>query len=160
MDNLYKTDFYQWVQKQKQLLINRQFDQLDLENLIEEVEDMGKSEPRSLRSHLVTLLLHLLKYQYQTYQLEDRWVAEMVVHTWYPSIDNPRREIREVLQESPSLRSTTSELMSNAYKQAKIDAIKQMNRYIKQKSRKLNASSFPDVCPWTFEQIMEDDWLP
>ncbi|WP_422139218.1 DUF29 domain-containing protein [Endozoicomonas sp. ALC020] len=160
MDNLYETDFYQWVQKQKQLLINRQFDQLDLENLIEEVGDMGKSEPRSIESHLTTLLLHLLKYEYQTYQLEDRWIAEMVVHTWYPSMDNPRREIRKLLKQSPSLQPKTSQLMHAAYAEARIDAIKQMNRYIKQKSRKLNASSFPDDCPWTFEQIMGDDWLP
>lgn len=160
MENLYETDFYKWIQKQKQLLINRQFDRLDLDNLIEEVEDMGKREPRSLESHLTTLLLHLLKYQYQTYVLEDKWIAEMVVHTWYPSMDNPRREIRKLFQDSPSLQPQTGELINSAYKEAKSSAIKQMNKYIKQESKKLNASSFENHCPWTFEQVMEDDWLP
>jgi hypothetical protein len=160
MENLYESDFYQWVQKQKKLLASRQFDQLDLENLIEEVEDMGKREPRSLESHLTTLLLHLLKYQYQTKVLEDKWIAEMVVHTWYPSMDNPRREIRKLLQDSPSLKSRASEVVVASYKDAKASAIKQMNQYIKQEDRKLTDRSFPEACPWTFDQVMEEDWLP
>ena len=138
MENLYETDYFQWIQEQKKLLATRQFDQLDLDNLIEEVDSMGKREPRFLESHLTILLLHLLKYQYQTHVLQDKWIAEMVVHTWYPSMDNPRREITKLLQDSPSLKAKAPGLMHSAYQDAKLSAIKQMNKYIKQPEKMLD----------------------
>ena len=160
MENLYSTDYNRWVQKQKEYLINRQFDQLDLENLIEEVEDMGKHEPRSVESHLVILLLHLLKYQYQTYIINPNLYEPVEFKSWYESMDNARREIDKLLCGSPSLKSRLDAIMTQAYQDAKDRAIKQMNRYIKQEHLRLTDTSFPGSCLWTFDQIMEDDWLP
>ncbi|MGI9283432.1 MAG: DUF29 domain-containing protein [Endozoicomonas sp.] len=160
MDNLYNTDYSLWVQQQKEYLKNRQFDRLDLENLIEEVEDMGKHEPRSMESHLVILLIHLLKYQYQTYVINPNLYESVEFRSWYESMDNARRELRKLLRGSPSLKAKVSNIMLDAYQDAKAEAVKQMNRYIKQEHLKLTGSSFPVDCPWTFDEIMEEDWLP
>ena len=65
--DLYNTDYYAWTQKIKQMLESRAYEQLDVDNLIEEVSDMGKNVRRGLRSHLANLLMHLLKWQYQSH---------------------------------------------------------------------------------------------
>ena len=61
----YHQDFYGWTQEQAKLLREHRLDELDLENLLEEVESMGKSEKRELESRLEVLLMHLLKWHYQ-----------------------------------------------------------------------------------------------
>ncbi|MFZ1234403.1 MAG: DUF29 domain-containing protein [Thiofilum sp.] len=61
----YDQDLYTWSLQQAQLLRERKFDQVDWEHIIEEIEDMSKSEKRALQSFLETLLMHLLKWQYQ-----------------------------------------------------------------------------------------------
>ena len=62
--NLYEQDYYIWIEKTIHFLENNQFYDLDLENLIDEISSMGKSEKRSLESYLTRLLEHLLKLVY------------------------------------------------------------------------------------------------
>ena len=62
--NLYEKDYYFWLEKTINLLENNQFSDLDLDNLIEEISDMGKSQRQSLKSYLTRLLEHLLKLVY------------------------------------------------------------------------------------------------
>jgi hypothetical protein len=57
---LYETDFYAWIQRQAELLKEKQFDGIDFENLIEELEAMGRSEKRQLLNRLAQLIAHLL----------------------------------------------------------------------------------------------------
>ncbi|WP_448215102.1 DUF29 domain-containing protein [Endozoicomonas sp. 2B-B] len=142
MENLYKTDYYQWVKQQKELLINRQFDQLDLEHLIEEVDDMGRHEPRSLTSHLKQLLMHLLKWQFQPERRSRSWQDSIILH---------REDVEELLEENPSLGPKVPELFSKAYKRAVVLAVKQTG---------LPTRTFPKECSWTYEQVMKDGWLP
>ena len=160
MENLYESDYQRWIQQQKELLAKRQFDQLDLDNLIEEVEDMGKHEPRSLESHLVILLLHLLKYQYQTYVINPSLYEPKEFKSWYESMDHARTEIEDLIAASPSLKSMVDLHIERAYPKARNQAVKQMNRYIQHDHLKLSANSYPEECPWSFDQIMVDDWLP
>ncbi|WP_338070450.1 DUF29 domain-containing protein [Bathymodiolus platifrons methanotrophic gill symbiont] len=61
----YNTDFYGWTQEQAALLKAGRLSDLDIDNLLEEVETMGRSEKRELDSRLTVLLIHLLKWQYQ-----------------------------------------------------------------------------------------------
>ncbi|NCQ94726.1 MAG: DUF29 domain-containing protein [Microcystis wesenbergii Mw_QC_S_20081001_S30D] len=78
--NLYEKDYYLWLDKTINLLENHQFSELDLENLIEEISSMGKSEKRSLESYLTRLLEHLLKLVYWQSELEYNqrgWKNEM-----------------------------------------------------------------------------------
>jgi len=62
---LYGQDFYLWIQTTIQLLKSHQWEDLDLQDLIEGVESMGRAEKNALKSNLIVVLLHLLKYAYQ-----------------------------------------------------------------------------------------------
>ena len=62
----YEKDFFAWTEKQVQLLKNKDFEKLDIENLVEEIETLGRSEKRVIKSHLINLLMHMLKINYQT----------------------------------------------------------------------------------------------
>ena len=65
-DILYEQDYYRWLTQTADLLKSKEFTKLDLENLIEEIESLGKSEKRAIKSNLIVVILHLLKWQYQS----------------------------------------------------------------------------------------------
>ena len=91
----YDKDFYSWTQEQAELLKNGRFSELDIDNLIEEVESMGRSEKRELESRLTILLLHLLKWKYQEVRRG---------RSWQLSIDEQRIQFEETLDENPGLK--------------------------------------------------------
>ncbi|WP_257281685.1 MULTISPECIES: DUF29 domain-containing protein [unclassified Endozoicomonas] len=160
MKSLYDTDYHKWLRQQRDLLAQRQFDQLDIENLLGELELGIKDHIRELVSHLVILLVHLLKYDYQNRVLKDPWVKDKVLYTWMPSINNPRGEIEIHVEENPSLSSHFEESLEKAYPKAKRRAIDELNEYISIKAKRLNKNSFPEQCPWSYEQVMQRGWLP
>jgi len=139
---LYETDFYGWVQQQAKALRAGSFSKLDLENLIEEIEDMGKNRQRELESRLEILLMHLLKWQFQ---------SELKGPSWRFTIEEQRDRLGDHLAENPSLKPKIQEAQAKAYRYA-----------VKAASREtgLPASSFPEHCPWTFEQAMAPDFWP
>jgi Domain of unknown function DUF29 len=142
--SLYDTDFYAWTQAQAALLRNGKVQALDLANLAEEIESLGKSDRRALGSHLTGLVMHLLKWSYQP---EKRQTGQ----SWYTSIANHRREIRYVVDDSPSLRRLLPELLAKEYAHA---------RRIASAETGLPLATFPDVCPWTHEQVVDEDFWP
>ncbi|WOG27983.1 DUF29 domain-containing protein [Endozoicomonas sp. 8E] len=160
MSNLYKTDYTQWLSQQRELLAQRQFDQLDIDNLLEAMDSEMGDNTRELGSHFKILLIHLLKYDHQKRVLQDHWVEDKVLHTWVPSINNARVEIEDILTQNPCLQSSTEAIMDDVYPKAKKSAIEELNRYIKIKSKRLNKNSFPKECPWSFEQATKKNWLP
>jgi Domain of unknown function DUF29 len=95
MQNLYETDFYAWTQKQANLLRHQQWNQLDLCNLIEEIESLGKQQRAELRNTWSVLIAHLLKWEYQ---LEKR------SRSWLNTIRIQRLDTLELLAENPSLK--------------------------------------------------------
>ncbi|MCW7555845.1 DUF29 domain-containing protein [Endozoicomonas gorgoniicola] len=162
MDNehktLYESDFYHWKEQQKKHLLNRDFDRLDIEHLIEEVDDMG-SELDTLESRLTTLLLHLLKYEYQVRVLNPNLPEPYNCRDWLATIDRTRLAIRKLIKKRPHLQSLLESAFQEAYPDGKLLAIKEMNRYVL-KYQMLDHTSFPETCPWTTDQVMEDNWLP
>jgi hypothetical protein len=138
----YNSDFYGWTQEQAAILRSGRFSEVDIVNLIEEVESMGRSERRELVSRLSVLLSHLLKWRYQAYRRGTSWEL---------SIKNQRLEFSEVLDENPSLKSQLAEILEFAYKKARITAAKET---------KITLSVFPEICPWSYEQILDDDFYP
>jgi hypothetical protein len=139
---LYDQDIYAWANTNAQLLREKRFDQLDMTNLIEEIEDMARSEQRSILSHLKILLMHLLKWQFQ---------PQFQGTSWSSSIVNARLEIEELIEESPSLRRAPEEDLPKAYAYARKLAAKQTA---------LPLSAFPADCPYTISQVLDEDWLP
>ncbi len=138
----YETDFYQWTQQQAELLRQGQFNRVDLDlaNIAEEIESMGKSDRRAIESHLFVILLHLLKWQFQPSRRGKSWRL---------SIWNGRLDIARLLKDSPSLTPQLSSLATEEYPAARKQAANETG---------LPLTTFPDVCPFTVEQITGDWW--
>jgi hypothetical protein len=138
----YDTDFYDWTKQQAALLRSGDLSGADLQNIAEEIESMGKSEKRELRSRLTILLLHMLKW---THQPEKR------VPSWEATIRVQRPEITEHLDENPSLKHELDESITRAYKTARELAAGETG---------LPRSTFPLDCPWTFDEMINEDHWP
>jgi len=139
---LYETDFYAWIQSQANALRARNISDLDFKNLIEEVEDMGKSEQRELESRLEVLLAHLLKWQFQ---------PERRGSSWESTIEEQRKRIARHLTKNPSLKSLVPEVYEETYDYAVLKAVKETD---------MHKTVFPTQCPWAFEQAMDNDFWP
>jgi hypothetical protein len=134
----YHEDFFLWTQQQASLLRQGQWNTLDAANLAEEIESMGKSDRRALMSHLVNLLLHRLKWDYQPVRRGMSWRL---------SIRNARREMALIVDDSPSLRRQLPDLVAKAYPIARRDAAGETG---------LPLTTFPEDCPFAIEQLLED----
>jgi hypothetical protein len=141
---LHEQDFYAWTQQQSQLLKTRQFAQLDVHYLMEELANMGASEKRELVNRLKILLTHLLKWQYQP-ALQSR--------SWLLTIEEQRLQLEDHLEDNPSLNTTEymQASIEKAYKRALIQAEKETG---------LSRSTFPKVCKYSVAQIFDNTFYP
>jgi len=140
--SLYEQDFYAWSQQQAALLRAGRAAEADLDNIAEEIESMGKGEKRELMSRLTVLLLHLVKWRFQPV-LRGR--------SWRLGIKGRRLDIRDLLDQNPSLKPALGEAIGQAWPRALIEAEKETG---------LEASNFPVACPWAAEALLDDDFWP
>ena len=119
---LYENDFELWLSQTINQLENQQFDQLDLEHLIEELTDLGKSNKRSLESNLIILIAHLLKLKIQ----QD--APEMMKDSWLDSVSEHRQRVLYDLEEIPSLKSHLETAIAKVYPSSRKLAIKEGKR--------------------------------
>jgi len=138
----YDTDFYAWAQAQAQALRAKDWAALDLDHLAEEIESLGNEQRHAVRSHLRVLLWHLLKWAYQ---------ASHRTPSWRTSILTARAEIVDRLTDYPSLRPRVPSLLASAYPQARRLAAAETN---------LPLATFPEVCPWALEAVLDEDFWP
>jgi len=138
--SLYETDYNRWLQQTIQNLNERNFENIDWENLIEELESMGKSEKRALISLLTRLIEHLLKLSY--------WESEKPRsgNHWASEIVNFRAQIQIRLEDSPSLRSQLPTLYEKAYP----IAVKSVSKLF----------SLPPEAEITLSQVLDENWFP
>ncbi|MDP3837912.1 MAG: DUF29 domain-containing protein [Methylococcales bacterium] len=138
----YETDIIAWANQQAWLIRHKQFDLLDIEHLAEEIEDVGKSEQRELASRMAVLIAHLLKWQYQ---------AERQGSSWQRTIKEQRKALAFHLKDIPSLKAKIADAdwLAIIWSDAVTLAIKETN-----------LENFPETCPWTVEDILNQDWLP
>jgi Domain of unknown function DUF29 len=139
---LYEYDFNGWIHHQISLLKAGKTSEIDIEHLIEELEDMGKSNLRELESRFVILIAHLLKWQFQPDQQSSSWRG---------SINEQRIQISRLLRKVPSLKPKIPTAIIDAYSDALMLAIK---------DTKLSKSTYPQTCPYTIEQLFDDDFYP
>jgi hypothetical protein len=140
---LYEHDYQQWLEKTVKLLRDRSFELLDLDNLIEEIEDMGKSSKREVFNRLVVLLIHLLKWKYQPARQSNSWLS---------TINEQRRQLFILFRDSPSLpKSYLPNIFDECYQMACKLAAKETN---------LPLATFPESCPFTEIEILDFDFLP
>jgi Domain of unknown function DUF29 len=138
----YEDDLFAWTQEQAVLLRAHAVDTIDWENLAEEIESMGRRDRREFKSRLRVVLLHLLKWQAQ---------PKLRGGGWRKTLRTQRTEIRDLLQESPSLRREVPDMIREAYADAVKDAIDETG---------LRADMFPTTCPYTPEDVLDEDHLP
>lgn len=139
---LYEQDFFAWVQDQAEALRAQQAGALDWENLLEEIESMGRSERNALESRLSLLLMHLMKWQ---------WQPEKRGKSWMQTIREQRKAIRKILKNSPSLRNYVPEMLPEVWVEAREDAAFETE---------LPMSIFPGKCPWSLDTHILTDWVP
>jgi hypothetical protein len=140
MSNLYDTDFTEWALYNADLLRSGRISEADLENIAEEIEQLARNQGRELKSRITQIIEHLLKLKLTSKELRKR-----NERGWLGSAYHQREDIRELLEESPSLRRRlTPALLESSYASA----------------ARVFAGSFgiqpPDECPFTWEDVLGD----
>lgn len=140
--SLYETDFYAWTQEQVTLLRNKQWSQIDLQNLIEEIQSLGKQQRQELRNRLSVLIGHLLKWEYQSQRRSRSWLATLRIQ---------RLDIAELLEDNPSLKPYLEEALRKAYLKGVELAVGETD---------LPKRTFPVECPYSLSEIVDYDFFP
>jgi Domain of unknown function DUF29 len=140
--SLYERDFCLWLEQQAALLREGRLDELDVANLLEAIESMGRKDKKSLKSDLVIVLLHLLKHEFQPKRRSRSWLDSILEH---------RQRLRDDLEESPSLRGHLVAVFPYAYADARARASTQTG---------LPERAFPQTSPYTLEQALDAKFLP
>jgi Domain of unknown function DUF29 len=139
---LYEQDYCLWLENTAQLLKERLLEQVDFDNLIEEIEAMGRSQKSAFKSNLKILLMHLLKWKYQQNKRSNSWRSTIREH---------RQRIRDDFADSPSLKRYFAEIFAETYKDS---------RELTSDETGLKLEIFPMNCPLTDEQILDTNYLP
>ena len=145
----YKTDFYAWTQEQARLLDARQFDALDVSNLVEEIMSLGKSEQRELYHRLSSLLEHLLKLALAAQHSPQD--LQRTGRDWRATVKTQRLGVAKVLRENPSLRTTVPAELADAYAVARVEAAAALE---------MEEATIPEPSPWLASQVLDADFWP
>lgn len=143
LQELYQNDDYLWLQQTIQLLKIKDFESLDIESLIEELESLGRSEFNQVRSLSRQIIIHLLLLEYweQEYDRNYRhWRGEIIAF---------RDDLSHGL--TTTLKNKLIPELDSIYKVAV--------SFVSQKTG-LSESIFPATCPYSLEQLLEDNWYP
>jgi hypothetical protein len=141
-NDLYEIDFYAWTQQQARLLRERRWDDLDLDNLVDEVQTVGWSDKRQIQSRLEVLLAHLLKWRFQPGGRGNGWIG---------TIFEQRGRLIGLVEESPSLREFQRQEVFKSYRAARLTAAKETG---------IALHVFPEECPFTPEQVLDLEYFP
>ena len=144
----YDEDFYAWTQYQAGVLRSMPCDdnRFDRENVAEEIEDLGRNTREAVRSQVRRILVHLLKLAYSP--------ASDPRRGWRGLIIDARTELADRL--SPTLRQELSAALGMIYTAARKRVASDLQDYGEQEAMAL----LPETCPYTLDQILEDDWYP
>ena len=166
-NSLYDRDFYTWAVQQADALKRRDFNAIDWDNVIEEIETLGRSEERSLKSQYARAIEHLLKLQYRGPE-ETEPVAG-----WEKSVRGSRTEIKDVLRDNPGLKGKREEVFDRAWLGARENAVDSFVDYatkgikddlIRRREQKRLTREWsrvlPQENPYTREQVEAPFWLP
>lgn len=138
----YHKDFYAWILHNAELIRQGKFSEIDVVNVAEELESMGRNDRRELLNRLAVLLAHLLKWQFQ---------PERRGSSWKYTIAEQRFELADLLLESPSLKVEIDKQLEHAYQKALLIAIKETG---------MSKKAFPKKCPFSLKQTCATDFLP
>ncbi|WP_373479572.1 DUF29 domain-containing protein [Geminocystis sp.] len=141
LQDLYEIDDYLWIQETVKLLKEKQFNELDLENLIEELEDLGNEKKHRVRSLLEQIIRHLLLLEYWDSEYErnaNHWEAEVIGF---------RNQLND-------------RMTSNFYKYLETDLHSIYQNALRYAKRKSKLNNLPSECPYNIDQLLDEDWFP
>lgn len=141
-ESLYEHDYPLWARRQAAFLRARQWDRLDLTLLAEEIDDMGRRDRDAIENHLINLLFHLLKWQYQPEHRSSGWLG---------SIREARIRIAQKIRRAPSLADHPAAVLQDAW---------QVARARDPQNDSIDPGDFPEHCPWPLAKVLDPDWLP
>jgi hypothetical protein len=139
---LYERDFYTWALRQAELVRGGRLAELDLENVAEELESLGKEQAHKLESSFRVLLLHLLKWRYQPSRRSRGWRGSIV---------RERTNVERVLEGNPGLKPRCAELFAAAYRGARKEAAAETG---------LSIARFPEASPFTISEALDEEFWP
>jgi hypothetical protein len=158
LKKLYDKDFVLWVEENLKLLKDKQFDLVNWEHLLEEIEDMGNRHLDSVASFMAVILEHF--YKWENFRENENG------NGWIRSINNGRIEILRLFDRYPSLKVKSYNEIEYAWKDAKRRLVNWFkdpeNIHLAKKyfGRIPTEKDFPEKCPYTFEQILDyEPWL-
>lgn len=133
---LYERDETAWLEIMADLAANKQFADMDCRHLSEYLSDMAKRDRREVRSRLVVLLCHLLKWEHQ---------PEKQTGSWRATIYTQRLELRDLL-DSKTLKNHAEAVLDDAYRDA---------RKLAATETEMKLSKFPGDCPWGVDELLQ-----
>ncbi|CDH46653.1 conserved hypothetical protein [Candidatus Contendobacter odensis Run_B_J11] len=139
---LHDRDFYAWTLQQADLLKQRRLAEVDIDSIVEELECMGASERRELINRLAVLMAYLLRWRFQ---------PELRGNSWRNTIDVQRFDIKELLEDNPSLAAGLNERMEKAYRKSVMLAVRETG---------LSKMAFPVACPFSADQLLSEEFWP
>ncbi|GCA74584.1 MAG: DUF29 domain-containing protein [Microcystis aeruginosa K13-05] len=142
LKTLYEIDDSLWLEETIELLKAKNFEALDLENLLEELEDLGNEKKFRVASFLQQIIRHCLLLQFWTSEREYNQAH------WRSEIINFKDELNTYL--TTNLRNYLEHNLATIYEKAL--------RYLRQKTD--NKVNFPDTCPYSLEELLAPNWLP
>ena len=141
IQDLYKIDNSLWLEETIKLLKENRFNELDLDNLIEELDILGKSQYQAVKSWLYRIIIHLLLLEYWTLEYDRNY------RHWLSEIDAFRFDLNSSL--TTNYKNKLAEELQFIYRKAV--------KYVVNKSG-LNIDNFPLECPYNLVQLLDDDW--
>lgn len=142
MQPKYEQDFYGWALSNVNLLKQGKYQEADMEHIIEELEEMGISNENQLINRFSILIAHLLKWQFQ---------PDFRGRSWSGTIKEQRNKIQRLLRKNPSLKSKIAEAVEEGFSDS---------RNVIEKETPIDLKLLPKECPYTFEQIINDEFYP
>ena len=162
LGELYRNDSFTWALEQAAALRRRDFDEVDWDNVIEEVEDIGRSRERAWEYQCQTIVLHMLQLQHR--QPED----PMIGMGWILAVDNARLELDKTVDKNPGLKSARGQMLRDAWRYGRRLAVNQLaihelgsqgaSGYKNAQRRWMQRIA--ESCPYTLAQIEDEDWWP
>jgi hypothetical protein len=134
---LYETDFNLWLEETALLLKEEKLDRLDIENLLEEIEGMSRSEKDAIESNLIRVLQHLLKWNYQPQKRSPSWAYKIIEHA---------RRLNKAFENSPSLKRHFDDVFDECYNSAcQTTSVE----------TQLPLATFPKPCPFSKSDVLD-----
>ena len=141
LQELYEKDYHLWLEETIKLLKEKEFNQIDLDHLIEELESLSRRDKAKVVSLLKQIIIHLLFLQFWTEEIQDNqnhWEAELIAFS---------DQLNRLL--TTNLRNYLESELETVYQNAVKIAAKKMN---------YNVNQFPEQCPYTIDRLLIEEW--